>query len=784
MTSSALSELVVSQWHPTKNLPLSSSDVTRGSNKSIWWQCNLGHDWAATPNARHNNSNNASGSNGCPVCANKKVQQGYNDLETIFPIIAEEWHSILNDDLLPSQVTPRTSKKVWWLGKCGHEWQSSIGSRTAHNTGCPYCCGQKILVGFNDLLTKNPELVQLWHPTKNSISSTEVTSGTNKKVWWQCALQHEWQAAVSQQVKSKKCVVCIGRKIQIGYNNLAATHPNLVKEWHPTKNIGISHLQFSAGTNRKAWWQCEFSHEWEAGVAERVRGTGCPVCTNKKTVAGVNDLKTLSPATAKEWHPVKNLPLLCEEINNGAHKKVWWLCEKGHEWITSVFHRTKNRSGCPYCSGQKLLLGFNDLASASPDIAKEWHPTKNGNLQPSSVNNGTPEKAWWLDAYGHEWESSIRSRTSSSNRGCPYCAGKQVLSGYNDLATTHPSLTKEWHPTRNGKILASMVTFGMSKKYWWICEQEHAWMSLATDRIRGNGCPKCSKRISKAEQAIADFLILQGLDVEQSNRKLIGKEMDIYIPEKKTAIEYNGLFWHSERVGKGKSKNYHYDKWLAAKNAGIHLIQIWDDEWNRNPEQVKAMLLHKLGISNQEKVFARKTFVSKLVKPDVESFLNTHHIQGYASGSYYLGLRDKETAELVAVMTLRKAANNTLNIVRYATSRNVAGGFTRLLNHAELAFSPARFVTSSDNCVSDGSLYASNGFIADKELAPDYRYVVKGERKQKSDYRVKRFREDPFLQWKDGLTEKELADLNSIPRIWDAGGIRWVKTFCDLIGSV
>lgn len=250
--------------------------------------------------------------------------------------------------------------------------------------------------------------------------------------------------------------------------------------------------------------------------------------------------------------------------------------------------------------------------------------------------------------------------------------------------------------------------------------------------------------------------------------------MDIYIPKKKLAIEYNGVFWHSEKAG--KNKTYHYDKWLAVKNAGIQLIQIWEDEWNRNPEQVKTMLLHKLGINNQEKVFARQTTVGKLAESDVESFLNTNHIQGFASGSYYVGLRERDTNALVAVMVLKNQPSNTLNIIRYATSKHVVGGFTKLLKNAETLYKPTRFITSSDHCISDGGLYENNGFIVDKELPPDYRYVVRAERKPKSDYRVKRFREDPLLQWQEGLTVSELAELNNISRIWDAGKTRWVKT--------
>jgi hypothetical protein len=116
-------------------------------------------------------------------------------------------------------------------------------------------------------------------------------------------------------------------------------------------------------------------------------------------------------------------------------------------------------------------------------------------------------------------------------------------------------------------------------------------------------------------------------------------------------------------------------------------------------------------------------------------------------------------------VTLGKESNNSFNVVRYATSKQVVGGFTELLKYAERNLSPNQFIAVADHCVSDGSLYSANGFIGDKKIPPDYCYVVKAERRPKSEYSPKRFKEDPNLQWEDGLTEKELADLNGIPRI-------------------
>lgn len=300
------------------------------------------------------------------------------------------------------------------------------------------------------------------------------------------------------------------------------------------------------------------------------------------------------------------------------------------------------------------------------------------------------------------------------------------------------------------------------------------------DRVReGYGCSNCSSSIlvSRGEQEIADYLTQElELNIEQSNRKILhGLELDIYIPEKNLAIEYNGLYWHST-IHQKDSKS-HQTKYERSRDAGIQLIQIWEDEWRDKPELVKRLLAHKLGVSNKPLVGARNTIIQKATLTEAKTFLEEYHLRGHASGSYYLGLREKKTKRLVAIMILVKRHNEmgvTLEIVRYATSTRVPGGFTKLLKYVETTFRPSRLVTFADHCTSNGGLYEQNDFIAEKELKPDYRYFVK-DKLHKFGYRLKRFKRDPSLLWKPGLTETQLSALNDLPRIYDAGKTRWTK---------
>ena len=278
---------------------------------------------------------------------------------------------------------------------------------------------------------------------------------------------------------------------------------------------------------------------------------------------------------------------------------------------------------------------------------------------------------------------------------------------------------------------------------------------------------------SSGEKELSDYLKSINISHEKGVRSLIPpQEVDIYIPSHNIAIEYNGLYWHSE---KHRNKNYHYEKWKTCNNAGIQLIQIWEDEWMNKPEIIKNMLAHKLGVSTQKRVYGRKTDILVLSFKESSQFLNKNHIQGEASGSLYLGLGIDD--ELVAAIVFKQRSEDKWELVRYATNSNVIGGFSKLLKYFEGVIHPNKITTFADLCVSDGGLYKDNGFIMDKLLKPDYSYFVGGVREHKFGYRLKRFENDPDLIWEDGLSERELAELNGLLRVYDAGKQRWVKTF-------
>ena len=275
----------------------------------------------------------------------------------------------------------------------------------------------------NSLAVKNPKLAKQWHPNKNGkLTPKDVTTGSGKKVWWKCEKGHEWEAIIGNRAKNRGCPYCAGKSVGDD-NSLHILNPELSKQWHPTKNGELTPHDVTEYSNKKVWWKCKKGHEWEASIAKRTSGRGCPYCAGKN-VCDDNSMYTLNPELSKQWHTIKNGELTPHDVTTGSSKKIWWQCEKGHEWEASIANRSKG-VGCPYCSNQRVCVD-NSLQSLNSELSKQWHPTKNGELTPNDVISGSGQKVWWQCEKGHEWKASIAKRTSG--RGCPTCASESKTS--------------------------------------------------------------------------------------------------------------------------------------------------------------------------------------------------------------------------------------------------------------------------------------------------------------------------------------------------------------------
>ena len=559
------------QWHPIKNGLLTPFDVIPGSERKVWWLCENGHEWEATPSSRRRGR-------GCPYCANRKVTLE-NSLAFKFPSLAKEWHPTRNGDLTPEQVVSGSGKTVWWMCENGHEWKARVVDRAA-GRGCRKCLGQEAHSGHN-LALSFPHLVKEWHPTRNGdLTPDLVAPRSNKKVWWRCSRGHEWESTVSNRAKGQKCPNCKPNtslsEIRL-FCELKTLFPEV--SWRNRLDgvecdIYISKYR-AAVEYDGAFWHVE-RNEQDAVKNERlaamgvrlfrVRGHGLSklfdtdiilsptqtrdlgiivVKTLLKTMRGIltldeqdtrrvvgyflrgqfanpkefrrivsclpgppqeKSLMAEEPELVKQWHFQKNAPLTPEMFYSGSQKKLWWICEKGHEWKAVISSRVKG-AGCPYCAGQRALPEHN-LAVKCPDLLREWHPFRNGDLSADMVTPKSHQEIWWICEAGHEWKCSPKKRLQGCR--CPGCTGRvagehcrKPLSNEYNLARLLPSVANEWHPTKNGDLRPEMLTPGSHKKIWWRCHQGHEWKAVVSSRAQGVGCPTCAGKQATSERNLA-----------------------------------------------------------------------------------------------------------------------------------------------------------------------------------------------------------------------------------------------------------------------------------------
>jgi hypothetical protein len=368
----------------------------------------------------------------------------------------------------PSSVSRGSNKRLFWRCRNNHQYEATPHSRTGQGSGCPYCSNQKVLSGYNDLLTNHPDIAAEalnWDPAK-------VISGSEKKRKWKCQFGHVYETTpATRTYRNTGCSVCSNRAIVVGQNDLGTTYPEIAMEadgWDASSVV--------AGTAKRMPWICPEGHRYVALISNRTRlGTGCSICSNKKVLAGFNDIATTFPEVASEaygWDP--------KHVIAGNHHKRKWKCPESHIYEASTHSRTTKKSGCSICSNTQVLSGYNDLATSHPEIASEadgWDPSK--------VITGSETKRKWKCPLLHSYISTPALR-SSQNQGCPICIGKKVLPGFNDLATTLPEIASQaagWDPRT--------VTSGSNAKKRWRCEFGHEWITSPNSRKK-SGCPTCT----------------------------------------------------------------------------------------------------------------------------------------------------------------------------------------------------------------------------------------------------------------------------------------------------
>jgi rubrerythrin len=297
------------------------------------------------------------------------------------------------------------------------------------------------------------------------------------------------------------------RREVIMKKSLAQAKPELLEEWDYDKNQGLDPHRIGSRSKTKASWKCPLGHSYKARVDHRVHeNSGCPVCANR-IVVYKKSLAYLRPELAREWHPFLNGDLQPNQVPPGSSQKVWWLCsECGREWEALISNRRREK-GCSHPKQHDVTK--ESLGHLYPEVAQEWHPSKNLPLTPWDVPpNSSKKVVWQCKKCRHEWKTAVNHRTLSQS-GCPKCKNrpsKKKLSSEHCLAVAFPNLAKEWDTERNAPNTPFDFTPGSGKKVNWICSQcSHSWKATIDNR-RKRGCPMCARTISYPEAAIGYYL--------------------------------------------------------------------------------------------------------------------------------------------------------------------------------------------------------------------------------------------------------------------------------------
>ena len=486
-------DFLICDWDYEKNL-IKPDQITCGSNKKCWWNCPNGHEsYLSSPYLRSRGA-------GCPVC-NKIFQTSFPEqavyfyIKRYFPDAINKYRGIFNNTMEVDIYIPSFNIAVEYDG---YVWHNDSLTQQRDNKKHLICKRNGIvLYRIKEMATNEQYADKTYSVPKFTYDNSNELSKTIR------ILINDFSPSLNVDIDIKRDLLEIYKyKIIQFKDSLAALYPDLLTDWHPTLNKGLKPENVLPGSNLKVWWKCHVcGHEWKASVVNRSKGHGCDICAReqRKTVQHETLINSRDPLTGskcvEDWDYTKNKHNP-DYYTKGSGVKVWWKCHVcGHEWRTPICSRTRNyKNGCPACSNRTLVKDKNDLQTTNPELINEWNYELNGSLLPSDVTQYSHTKVWWkCSKCGYSYQATPSNRVIG--KGCGCCAGRVVVPGINDLATTRPDIAADWHPTKNGDLKPTDVTKGRRDMIWWKCHVcGHEWQDSLNHRNRGRGCSNCRKK--------------------------------------------------------------------------------------------------------------------------------------------------------------------------------------------------------------------------------------------------------------------------------------------------
>lgn len=512
------------------------SKISEGSHQKVICKCPVCNTkW--TCEIRKNKDRNA-----CPSCAKKKLDlrrsisyaNNFNSLRSLFPKIAEEWDKVKNDPLFnPDNIAAYSKKSIYWVCPNGHSYKATVSNRTRMNSGCPYCSGQKVLVGYNDLATVNPYLAKQWS-TKNEFKASEVTIKSNKIVYWSCPFGHkDYLMSVKQRSNHHGCPICASQSQtsfpeQAIYYYIKRIFPDALNRYICDSNIEIDIFipSYNLGIEYNGNYYHKNKREKDEDKREKLNKIGIELLV-------VDEFKTQSDKRKADFYIRENytMDVLSELIRSiikyiNPNIRIVVDCEKD-------FIRIKEQY--TYQIKEKSIGNFNSK------LVAEWDNEKNGRITPYMVSCGSKLKYYWIcPICKNSYIASPKDRKNGIN--CPYCSHRLVKEGLNDLETIYPQLLKRWDYAKN-KSAPSKIYAGGRTKYYWKCDEGHSYLSTIPNEVKRKVCPVCSGKI-----------VLSGYNDLLSQLPLIAEDWDYELNLfKPSEIHFNNqseiIHWKCKKCG-------------------------------------------------------------------------------------------------------------------------------------------------------------------------------------------------------------------------------------------
>lgn len=497
-----------------------------------------------------------------------------------------QWDYEKNKNVDIGHMGYRSGEKVFWKCPNGHSYMTSIKNRT-NGHRCYYCMNRKLLVDFNDLSTRFPEIADEWDYELNKGIPSNYLYCSNMIANWRCKkCGNHWSTKICLRTRNNSgCPICGGykgaynrsRNLRVQNGSFADNYPELVSEWDFGLNT-ISPYEINNSTKKSFYWKCKkYQHSYLATTSTRIAGSGCPYCSGKKVLSGFNDIVSHNHELRDEWDFEKNM-IEPESVYYTSGKKYYWNCKYCGEEIFSAprYHRNV---GCAKCKHKMSIKNMHQrtveknggmFSEEYKDLLLDWdyEANQNAGIDINSFAPITSVKVFWkCHICGYSWKQFVKRR-KHENIGCPACSKHVVFSGFNDLKTESPELASEW--SEKNKISSSDVICGGQKSYIWKCRFcEYEWEATIRNRLMGTGCPKCKlKNSSFPEVAIYYYVKKYFYDTVSRYIGPLNKEIDVYIPSINVGIEFDGYYFHKNKFVEDDQKT------RILKENGIKLIRV------------------------------------------------------------------------------------------------------------------------------------------------------------------------------------------------------------------